>query len=92
MNTDRLAEDQRSSGTVRFDYQPHRRTTRTRRRSISRAWPNTIAIVSAPMKRYVLGAFKAGADDDEIAETTGLDLEQVAAIRDHFRDQFGAVI
>jgi hypothetical protein len=54
------------------------------RRSTSRAWPNTIAIVPGPMKQYVLRAFRAGADDGEIAETTGLDCEQVTAIRDHF--------
>ena len=52
---------------------------RQRRTDLDAAWPNAIAIVPAPMKRYVLGAFKAGADDDEIAETTGLDLAQVAA-------------
>ena len=33
------------------------------------------------MKRWVLGALEAGSDDEEIAEHTGLDCEQVAAIR-----------
>lgn len=62
----------------------NRRTPRSRRASTSRAWPNTIAIVPGPMNQYVLHALKAGADDGEIAETTGLDCEQVTAIRDHF--------
>jgi hypothetical protein len=76
------------TGSSRRQCQPRRQ----RRTDLDTAWPNNVAIVPALMKRYVLGAFKAGADDDEIAESTGLDLEQAAAIRDHFRDQFCAVI
>jgi hypothetical protein len=45
------------------------------------SWPDHVALVGDRIKRYVLGAFKAGADDEEIAESTGMDLEQVAAIR-----------
>ncbi|MFZ0712629.1 hypothetical protein [Mycobacterium sp.] len=45
-------------------------------------WPNDIAVVDKRIKRYVLKAFWDGADDDEIAEATGLDVDQVAAIRE----------
>jgi hypothetical protein len=52
--------------------------------AILHRWDTTIAVVPDRMKRYVLRAFKAGADDGEIAEATGLDCEQVTAIRSHF--------
>ncbi|MGO8767967.1 MAG: hypothetical protein ACLQIK_14480 [Mycobacterium sp.] len=44
-------------------------------------WPNTVALVPDRTKRLILAALKAGSDDEEIAEATGLDGEQVAAIR-----------
>lgn len=54
------------------------------RRGRMALWPNHITIIPARMKHYVLGALDAGADDGEIAETTGLELRQVAAIREHY--------
>jgi hypothetical protein len=44
-------------------------------------WPDNVALVANRVKHWVLGALKAGADDEEIAEATGLDCEQAAAIR-----------
>ena len=50
-------------------------------RSASR-WPHNVALAPDRLKRAVIEALEAGCDDEEIAETTGLDVEQVAAIRD----------
>jgi hypothetical protein len=66
-----------------------RRLPRGQRRKLlsptpQRPWPNHITIIPASMKRYVLDALHAGADDDEIAETTGLEPWQVAGIQDYF--------
>jgi len=44
-------------------------------------WPDAVALVANQTKRWVLAALQAGADDEEIAEATGLDCDQVAAIR-----------
>ena len=44
-------------------------------------WPNSIAAVDNGTKRYICEAFRTGTEDDDIAEVTGLDVEQVAAIR-----------
>lgn len=44
-------------------------------------WPNNVAIVPAHTQRWIRGALKAGVGDEEIAETTGLECEQVTAIR-----------
>ena len=44
-------------------------------------WPDAVALVPNPIKNFVVRALKSGVDNAEIAEATGLDIEQVAAIR-----------
>jgi hypothetical protein len=43
------------------------------------------------MKQWVLRAMQAGQDDEDIAETTGLDPEQVTAIRSHLATRFAGI-
>ncbi len=57
------------------------RTTKRHPTAAVSRWPNTVALVPDRTKRLILAALKAGSDDEEIAEATGLDGEQVAAIR-----------
>jgi hypothetical protein len=44
-------------------------------------WPNSVALVDNSTKHYVLQALRTGVEEPKIADTTGLDVDQVAAIR-----------